>query len=113
RFLGLGAPPCGECAAAFGLMAGVAVGDGDEPHAMTERGQPRAHAARALIAVVGVRPERDDVQLAVGARFPRALSRGVRMKGEPDQDRAGGQFLHETLLFLVLAGASPPLALPD
>ena len=74
-FLRLGAAPRRERASALGLMSRVAVGDRDEPHAMAERGVLRRRAAGALIAVVGMRAKRDDVQLAVGARRLRALGR--------------------------------------
>ncbi len=59
---GFGAPPCRERAAAFGLMAGVAVGDRDEADLVAQRGPFRGRAAGADVAVVRVRAERDDVQ---------------------------------------------------
>jgi hypothetical protein len=68
RFLCLGAPPSGQRAAALRLMTGVAVGDGHESHAVAERGILGRRTAGALVAVVRMRPERDDVEFRFGAR---------------------------------------------
>ena len=107
-FLRLGAAPRRERAATLGLVPGVAVGDRDEPHAMAERGVLRRRAARALIAVVGMRAERDDVQLAVRARRLRALGRLLvdrpgrnagragQMERSPQDDRVRRESLHDT-----------------
>jgi hypothetical protein len=65
-FLRLGAAPGGERAAAFGLMPGISVGDRDESYAVAERGVLGCDTAGALIAVVGMGTERDDIELAVG-----------------------------------------------
>ena len=117
-FLRLGAAPRGERAAAFGLMTRIAVGHRDEPHAMAERGIFRRGAAGALIAVVGMRAKRDDVQLAVGARRLRALGggsmaaawrpahrcqrrcrrrRASETQRAPQDDRVRGKALHDHL----------------
>ena len=70
-------PPRGECAPAFGLVTGVAIGDRYEPHAMTELGQLDGRAAGALVAIVGMGAEGDDVQPAVRARRERSLRSGL------------------------------------
>ena len=77
-FARFGATPRGERAAAFGLMAGVAVGHRHESHAVAEGRVLRRNASGALIAVVGMRAERDDVQLAIRGRSLRALRGRLR-----------------------------------
>ena len=74
-FLGFGAPPRRQGAAALGLVPRVAVGDRDEADAMAERGEFRRGAARALVAVVRMRAKRDDVEFAVRRRRLRPLRR--------------------------------------
>ena len=65
----------GERAAAFGLVAGVAVGDGDELDLVAQRGPLGGGAAGLLVAVVGMGAEGDD------AEWRRASAHGRRDKG--------------------------------
>ena len=92
RLPGLGAAPRGERAAAFGLMPGVAVGDRDESHAMAERRVFRGHASGPLIAVVRVRAECDDIELAVRARRLRARRRCLVRQRAPRRQRCVRRF---------------------
>src|SRR5262249_58190072 len=91
--------------------AGVAVGDRDEPHTMTERGVLRRGASGALIAVIRMSAEGDDVQLTVRARRLRALRRRLggdsirldrgraqRVQGDRDADYGGAESLHAASL---------------
>ena len=84
-----------ERATALGLMPGIAIRDRDEADAMPERRQLRCGAARPLIAVVLVRPERDHVELSVARRRLRSAWRwflivagsGPHVKGETHDTR--------------------------
>ncbi len=88
-FLRLGAASGRERAAAFGLMTRVAVGHRNESHAMAEGRYLPGRAAGALIAIVGMRAKRDDVELTVRGRRLRPLWRRRVDGSDTDGGRAG------------------------
>ena len=67
----------GERAARLAPVADVAVGHGDEEHVMPELGPARGRAAGLNLAVVGMRAERDDAELAIGGRHLDARNVGA------------------------------------
>jgi hypothetical protein len=73
----------GERCAAQGLVAGVAVGDGEELHPVAGEGEFGASAAELLLAVVGMGADGDDAQLGAlrGGHKP-AQERGCGQGGE-------------------------------
>src|SRR5258708_37611691 len=63
--LGFETPSLGQCAAALGLVAGVAIGDGDELDQVSQLGELSGSARRTDVAVVGMSAESDDMDLVV------------------------------------------------
>ena len=59
------APALGQNPAALLVMAGVAVGDGDELHLMPGGGVFGGEPACLAITIVGVSSKRDDAQLGI------------------------------------------------
>ena len=57
---GFGAPPHGQLPAAFLVVAGIAVGDGDKAHLVAHRRPLGGDAGRPDVAVVGMRAEGDN-----------------------------------------------------
>ena len=91
RFPRFRAPPGGQRAASLRLVSRVAVGDGDEPHPVAERGVLGGDAARSLITVVRMGAKRDDVQLAICAGRLRPLGRRLLRPGHGPDRRAGAR----------------------
>ena len=115
------APPRRERTPAFGLVAGIAIGDRDEAHAVAERSVLRRRAAGADIAVVGWAPN------AMILSLPSALGAWVRCgaccPNGAAASRAGpetGSALHKTtmqvaslVIITLVITVLPPLSEPD
>jgi hypothetical protein len=69
-FLSFGAAAFGERAAAFDLVAGVAVGDRHKFHSGAERAEPGGRAGGPDVAIVGMRPESNNTQWMILRRQP-------------------------------------------
>jgi hypothetical protein len=82
-FLGFEEAAPGERCAAQGLVAGIAVGDGEELHPVAGEGEFGASAAELLLAVVGMGADGDDAQFwaLCGGHKP-AQERGCGQGGE-------------------------------
>ncbi len=89
--LHLGLAPLGQRFAGFTPVTNVAVGDGDEFHMVAGRRPQRCRAAGFDLAVVGVRSEADDAELAVRPSFRLRIRSIHGDNGSPGQDAAFGR----------------------
>ncbi len=64
-FHGFSMAALGQHAPAFALVAGIAVGDGNELHVVAHPSKKGGGTSRAAVAIVRVSAERNDAELAV------------------------------------------------